>query len=288
MLRLGLLAALCGLLLAQALLPNPPSEWYTANRMPSKERAARMNSIAGIVEQTPGRILSEDLHLLLRAGKPVEYDDPFMMAQAARSGLWDERRFIADLEAQRFALVLLEYDITDVGRSPRWSPAALAALRANYEILHRDAIHIHRPKSLLRAPGTAQQLEFGGQLRLVETAVSTATTRPGGTVRVMVRWRRGAAPTADYKLFVHLVDSAGGPRAQVDVPPGAKPTSAWGANERAEAEYALTLPEDAPPGAYRVLVGLYDPATGQRLPATRAGAPAGDAATISEVSVEAE
>ncbi|MCC6628248.1 MAG: DUF2029 domain-containing protein, partial [Chloroflexi bacterium] len=166
----GLAAGLSALLLTQALLPNPPGEWYSANRMPGRERAARMAAIAGIIDQTPGQLLSEDLWLLLRAGKPVEYDDPFMMTQAARSGLWDERRFIADLEAQRFPLIVLEYDITDVARSPRWSPAALAALRANYEILHRDALHIHRPKSLLRAPGTPRQIEYGGQLRLVETA----------------------------------------------------------------------------------------------------------------------
>jgi hypothetical protein len=281
-------AALSGLLLTQALLPNPPSEWYTANRMPSRERANRMHSLARLVEQTPGRILSEDLWLLLRAGKPVEYDDTFMMAQVAQRGLWDERRFVADLEAQRFALVVLEYDITGVGRSPRWSPAALAALRANYEILYRDAVHVHRPKSLLRAPGTRPAIEYGGQVQLIETAVSTAATRPGGTVRVMVRWQRASVPTADYQLFVHLVDGAGGLRAQVDVPPGGKPTSQWAPGERAEAEYALTLPEDAPPGAYRVLVGLYDPASGRRLPATRAGQPAGDAVAIAEVRVDSD
>lgn len=284
-LGVGLAAGLSALLLTQALLPNPPGEWYSANRMPSRERAARMAAIAGIVDQTPGRLLSEDLWLLLRAGKPVEYDDPFMMTQAARSGLWDERRFIADLEAQRFPLIVLEYDITDVARSPRWSPAALAALRANYEILHRDALHIHRPKSLLRAPGTPRQIEYGGQLRLVETAVSTAATRPSGTVRVLLRWRRGAQPAANYQLFVHLVDAQGGLRAQLDLPPSGKPTSAWTAGERAEAEYALTLPEDAPTGRYHVLVGVYDPATGQRLPATDAGQPAGDAVSITEVDV---
>lgn len=281
----GLAAGLTGLLLLQAIAPNAPGEWYSANRMPSRERASRMASMAAIVEQTPGRILSEDLSLLLRAGKPIEYDDPFMMAQAARTGLWDERRFVADLEAQRFPLVLLEYDITDVGRSPRWSPAALAALRANYEILHRDALNVHRPKSLLRSPGTPRQIEFGGQLRLVETAISSPTTRPGGTLRVMLRWRRGMAPTGDHKLFVHLVDPGGGLRAQVDVPPSAKPTSAWTSAERAEAEYALTLPEDAPPGRYEVLVGLYDPATGQRLAATNDGRSASDAVPIAAFDV---
>jgi hypothetical protein len=281
----ALSGVVCGLVLVQALVPNPPGEWYSTNRMPSRERASRMRSVANLVEQTPGRLLSEDLWLLLRAGKPVEYDDTFLMAQTAQRGLWDERRFVADLEAQRFALVLLEYDITDVPRSPRWSPAALAALRANYEILHRDVVFVHRPRSLLRAPGTRQDADFGGQVRLVETAVSTTATRPGGTVRVMLRWRRAAAPTADYTLFLHVIDPSGTTRAQVDVPPGARPTTVWAANEQAEAEYALTVADDAPPGRYQIVVGLYDPVTGQRLPVTRAGAAAGDALALAELRV---
>ena len=278
-------AVVSGLVLVQAVLPNSPATWYSANRMPAPERARQMAAVAGIVAQAPGQILSEDLHLLLRASKPIVYDDPFMMAQTAQRGLWDERRFVADLEAQHFSLVLLEYDITTVERSPRWSPAALAALKAKYEVLHRDVVFVYRPRPLLARPGTRQDIVFGEQLRLVETAVSTATARPGGTIRVMLRWGRAAPPTADYKLFVHLVDPAGRAQVQVDVPPSTKPTRAWTAAERAEAEYGLTLPADAPAGRYQVLVGVYDVTTGQRLSATRAGGPAGDTVTVAEVRV---
>lgn len=287
LLRPTLLAGLSLLLLAQALLPNPPGAWYSANRMPSAERASRMRSLAGIVEQTPGRILAEDLWLLLRANKPIEYDDPFLMAQSAQRGLWDERRFVADLEAQRFSLVVLEYEITDVPRSPRWTPAALAALRSNYEILHRDALFVHRPRSLLRAPGTPRELLFGQQLRLVETAVSATSTRAGGTVRLMVRWVLTGPATTDYMLFVHLIDATGQVRAQIDVPPAARPTRAWKIGERLEIEYPLTLPDDTPAGRYQLMIGLYDPANGQRLPATQSGQPAGDAVPIAAIEVGA-
>jgi hypothetical protein len=275
-------AGLSLLLMAQALLPNPPGAWYSANRMPSPERAARMRAIAAIVEQTPGRILSEDLWLLLRVGKPIEYDDPFLMAQSAQRGLWNERRFIADLEAQRFALVLLEYDLTGLERSPRWTPAALAALRANYEILHKDVIFIHRPRSLLSTPGTRQTIDLGGQLRLTESAVSTSRSRPGGTIRLMLRWSRLATPTADYMVFIHLVDATGNLRGQLDFPPSGRPTRAWAAGERAEGEYALTVPETAPSGRYRLLVGLYDPATGQRLTTGTTG----DSIALAEIEIE--
>ena len=42
-------------------------------------------------------------------------------------------------------------------------------------------------------------------------------------------------------------------------------------------EYAIPVAADAPPGTYRIEVGLYDPLTGQRLPVLGAdGTPAAD------------
>jgi hypothetical protein len=38
----------------------------------------------------------------------------------------------------------------------------------------------------------------------------------------------------------------------------------------------LTLPEGAPAGQYRLLVGMYDPTTNQRLPVTINGQPQPD------------
>ena len=144
--RLAPAAALSGLLLAQALIPNPPGEWYSQNRMPSDQRAERMENIAEMVEANEGLFLSEDIYILLRAGEEVEYDDTFMMARAAERGIWDEDRLIDDLEARRFTLILLEYDITNVPRTPRWSPEALEALQENYDLLYRDVLFVHQPE----------------------------------------------------------------------------------------------------------------------------------------------
>ncbi|NTU84127.1 MAG: glycosyl transferase, partial [Chloroflexales bacterium] len=51
--------------------------------------------------------------------------------------------------------------------------------------------------------------------------------------------------------------------AQIDQP---LTTSQWAAGRYVATELPFPIPADAPPGAYRLLVGLYDPATGQRLP----------------------
>jgi hypothetical protein len=91
-------------------------------------------------------------------------------------------------------------------------------------------------------------------------------------------WRADARPSGDYTVFVHLLDGAGKLVAQDDRPPrdGAYPTSLWEVGERVADEHALA----APPGRYRVVVGMYDPTTGRRLRRVDGG---GDAVEIGTV-----
>jgi hypothetical protein len=83
-------------------------------------------------------------------------------------------------------------------------------------------------------------------------------------------WQSTAPIPADYTVFTQLIGPDGQVRAQWDNPPqaGRYPTTAWTANDTVVDRYTLTLREDAPPGDYRLLVGMYDPTTGRRLPAT--------------------
>ena len=55
------------------------------------------------------------------------------------------------------------------------------------------------------------------------------------------------------------------------------PASRWQPGQRVGAHYRLTLPQDAPPGVYFIEIGLYDPATLDRLTvnASDAGVPLG-------------
>jgi hypothetical protein len=56
----------------------------------------------------------------------------------------------------------------------------------------------------------------------------------------------------------------------MDHPPknGAAPTSTWQTGELLVDPYAIPIRPDAPAGPARLMVGMYDPATGDRLPAT--------------------
>lgn len=83
-----------------------------------------------------------------------------------------------------------------------------------------------------------------------------------------------AGPTAErYRVFVHLLGPDGAILAQHDGDPagGALPTTAWLPGETILDPHPLHLPAALPPGPYRLIAGLYDPDTGQRLPLVEAG-----------------
>ncbi len=100
-----------------------------------------------LIRSQPGEVLSDDVGLLLLAGKTPRYDDPPTMGPAARSDLWDQSGLLREIEAQRFDLVLLHFDATrqEIDSYGRWSPEFIAALRANYRLLYRDLYFSYVP-----------------------------------------------------------------------------------------------------------------------------------------------
>ena len=74
-------------------------------------------------------------------------------------------------------------------------------------------------------------------------------------------------------MFVHLLDSTGAVVAQHDgVPANASiPTTDWAAGEIVADQHLISFP-DLPPGEYRVVVGMYNAATGERLSVSEGGA----------------
>jgi hypothetical protein len=72
----------------------------------------------------------------------------------------------------------------------------------------------------------------------------------------------------DYKIFVHVFDPATNiPVAQDDAMPHrwAYPTTFWGPGEVVDDLIPISL-VGVQPGAYGIAVGVYDPATMERLP----------------------
>jgi hypothetical protein len=105
---------------------------------------------------------------------------------------------------------------------------------------------------------------FGNDMRLLGYQLA----REGTGVKLTLHWRSERLMDTDYKIFVHIFDPETGLRvAQDDAMPlrWAYPTTYWRLGDVVADEIPFSL-EQAPPGRYRVLVGVYDPDTGKRLP----------------------
>jgi Dolichyl-phosphate-mannose-protein mannosyltransferase len=129
--------------------------------------------------------------------------------------------------------------------------------------------------NVLSHPAAADQplvrdvnLRAGDDIALVRYALVSRLLSRGDDFRVAAHWRALAQPKSNYTVFVHLLDATGTLRAQKDSPPlnNARPTSVWDAGEWLEDWYTLAVPDDAASGQYMLEIGLYDSATGTRLP----------------------
>jgi hypothetical protein len=105
---------------------------------------------------------------------------------------------------------------------------------------------------------------FGDSLRLAEYEIR----QDEGTLDLWLYWRAERWIDTDFKFFVHVADPATGiPVAQNDAMPhsGANPTTSWWPGEVVNDRVSISL-RGVPPGRYDIAVGIYEPATGERLP----------------------
>lgn len=102
--------------------------------------------------------------------------------------------------------------------------------------------------------------------------------KAGGVLGLRTFWEVREPFAQDYFIFVHLLDASGQRPAQRDAPPwqGRFPTSTWRPGSLVVDANDVYLPPGLPAGEYRVVVGMYDPATWARPPATIDGAPLPD------------
>ena len=91
--------------------------------------------------------------------------------------------------------------------------------------------------------------------------------RPGDGIHLTLFWQALQSMGEDYTVFTHLIDGEGNIWGQKDNPPvdGFYPTTQWVEEEIVRDQYNLTIADDAPPGQYRLTIGMYQAETGQRL-----------------------
>jgi hypothetical protein len=116
--------------------------------------------------------------------------------------------------------------------------------------------------------------------------VGYSLTQTDAALTVTLAWQATATPAGSYHVFVHLEGEAGRIWAQSDGAPAgwSRPTPGWMAGEYILDEHRLALPADLPAGTYSLLVGLYDPQSGARVPATGPNASPDGRVTIGQVT----
>lgn len=130
---------------------------------------------------------------------------------------------------------------------------------------------------------------FGNRVLLVSAEVEEEEAAPGGVIPVALRWRGLREMETNYTVFIHLVGPDGRLHGQADSWPvqGSYPTSQWEPRREVVDEYKVRLDSDAPPGAYRTEVGLYDLETMDRLQVMNAaGAPVADSFVAGHFTVK--
>jgi mannosyltransferase len=111
---------------------------------------------------------------------------------------------------------------------------------------------------------------------------------PGDTLHLSLYWQSNGPTAIPYTVFTHLIGSDGQLYGQWDNQPvrGTYPTTDWLPGESVVDQYEILVSPDAPAGDYHLLVGLYDAATGTRLPALdNEGLVIGDSAKIQETII---
>jgi hypothetical protein len=118
-------------------------------------------------------------------------------------------------------------------------------------------------------------VSFAHALTLTSYKISPRALSPGETLTLSLGWQTGQEWREGLSVFVHLVADDGKIIAQADGPPTL--TGDW---------RSLRVPPSASLGVYRLLVGVYRPETGERLPwADAVGQPLGDSAPLCPVRV---
>jgi mannosyltransferase len=114
---------------------------------------------------------------------------------------------------------------------------------------------------------------FDGKIRLLGYDFGSTSYRPGEAVPLTLYWQAVGQIDRRYKVFTHVmgdvynINSDNFLWGQQDNEPdnNRRPTTTWRSREIIVDAYAIPLDPQAPPGVYQIVIGFYDPVTGDRL-----------------------
>lgn len=215
--------------------------WWRADWQPSQPYQVRLE-----LKDGRGRVVAQGLYPLSIApvqdwqpGEVVRERYPLTFAPATPGG--------------SYRLVLT---LSDAAGSAPNKPATIATLPVQARPRQYRLPRINHPLNVTLGDSIA--------LRGYDLAEPRV---PGEALDLTLYWQAKGDVPGNLKVFAHLVDGNGQIAAQSDSVPadGAAPTQGWLPGEVVRDRHTLKPPAS---GVYRLYVGMYDPAFGQRLPAT--------------------
>lgn len=126
-----------------------------------------------------------------------------------------------------------------------------------------------RPSTATTVPDTTVNITFkennANAARITLTGYTL--TQSDEALDLTLFWQADKAAARPYTVFTQLLNEQNEIIAQQDNWPvnGQWPPTCWSGGETVADSYRLPLPPNLPPGQYRLVVGLYDAATGERL-----------------------
>ncbi len=119
-------------------------------------------------------------------------------------------------------------------------------------------------------PTVELDTQLGSAIALIGYTLDPGqTVRPGRDQQLLLTlfWKANAPPGQALTVFTQLLGPDGRVAAQHDGQPdgGAQPTSGWVAGDHVVDEHAISIDRNLPAGEYRLITGMYDPVTSQRL-----------------------
>jgi hypothetical protein len=113
----------------------------------SASKVDGMRNVAQYVTNNSGQAYSDNVGLLLSAGKRLWTTDPYTQTHATLYKRWDESKLVEAVRRKEFSQIILRYEVEVQGESAGdLSPALLQAVLDNYKLDQRNVMFIYEPK----------------------------------------------------------------------------------------------------------------------------------------------
>jgi hypothetical protein len=219
------------------------------------------------------------LHLVDENGIIQAQNDSYPGAGALPTSRWTPGALVSDRHAihipdtalapARLVLEVGLYTYADGVRLPVTGRASTEVLLPSVrsDALALTYVNLGAPSIAGDLPNSLR-IDFDGQIALRGFALDQQEVTPGGKLGVSFWWEAERALPRDYVLFAHVLLPPDAVWAQIDEMPAgpALPTSHWQAGQLVSYRHEIPLPATMPAGVYTLEIGLYDPATMDRLP----------------------